>query len=195
MPKSKQGKLRLKELEEECMELIVDSGARLDMSDTGVHYELSSKFHSEVFFNMPRVFELAPRRERMARLFLMKMKEAEVPLGDIDILLGPAPTAIPFMCELQHFVEMQHTRLVFVEREVPKKFILRRGFKIAPEEKIFIVDDAGTTYETMRECIKIAQGKDGEVTNDDRGGTVVGCGVLIDRSVDGKRVWRQTPLG
>ena len=69
-------------------------------------------------------------------------------------------------------------RALFTERE-SGSMTLRRGFQIAPGEKILVVEDVVTTGGSTRETIEA-------VTR--AGGAVVGAGSLIDRSGGGADV-------
>jgi len=63
-------------------------------------------------------------------------------------------------------------RAIFTERE-NGKMTLRRSFEIKKDEKVLVVEDVITTGGSVREVIDIVK---------ERGGQVVGVGVLIDRS-------------
>ena len=63
---------RLRTLEKECADLIESSGAHLMTENTGVHYLLSSGMHTDEFYQLARVFECGPIRERLADLMLPK---------------------------------------------------------------------------------------------------------------------------
>jgi orotate phosphoribosyltransferase len=63
-------------------------------------------------------------------------------------------------------------RFIFVEKE-EGKLILRRGFKIAPGEKILIVEDVVTKGGRVQETIDIARAN---------GGHVLGVAMVVDRS-------------
>ena len=170
---------QLRTLEEDCLMAINDGGGRLDVTETGKHYLLSSGLHTGVFFQLSKVFENGSVRERLARLMLTKIKEAGINPKDIDILLGPAMGALPLIYTLQHFFELSHTRVIFAEKRRAGKFVLGRGFILPPDKRIFIIDDVGTTFGTVRKTIEAANracarmGWDAQIT---------GFAVLIDRT-------------
>ncbi len=176
MPKT--SKLNLEAMEEQCMRLIEESGARLEMKTTGVHYRLSSGCHSEIFFNMARVFERYSVRNYLAQFFLRKIKNGGIDPRSIDVLIGPATGALPLLYTLQNFPDFEHTRVMYAERDREGKFMLGKGFEIRDNEQIFILDDVGTTFKSLRAVQKIVESSNG---------CLRGVGVLIDRSPNEKR--------
>lgn len=175
------GAFRLKTLEEECLRIIEERGALFNTANTGSHYLLSSGLHTDIFFQLARVFEHGPSRERLAELLLWRMRENGVSLREIDVLVGPAFGALPLMYTLQHFSDLAHTRVFFVERGQDGQFVLARGFSFTPDDRIFIVDDVVTTFRTIRESISALHQTcvDEEERSD---AYIVGCAALIDRS-------------
>lgn len=161
-------------LEEECFRLI-EKKAKLVTKETGEHYLLSSGLHTDVFYNLKRVFESGPYRERLARLMLRRMEKAVIDPEEIDVLLGPAMGAIPLIHTLQHFHELEHTRALYVERNSEGKFVLAQGFELHPDEKVLIIDDAITTFGSIRATIQAAL----EACSD---AWIYGFGALVDRS-------------
>ena len=63
-------------------------------------------------------------------------------------------------------------RFIFVEKE-EGKLVLRRGFKIAPGERILVVEDVVTKGGRMQETLDIVR---------QLGGQVVGTTAIVDRS-------------
>ena len=63
-------------------------------------------------------------------------------------------------------------RFIFVEKE-DGKLVLRRGFKIAPFEKILVVEDVVTKGGRVQETLDIVRAN---------GGQVVGVAMVVDRS-------------
>jgi orotate phosphoribosyltransferase len=63
-------------------------------------------------------------------------------------------------------------RFIFVEKE-DGKLVLRRGFKIAPGEKILIVEDVVTKGGRVQETLDIVRA---------HGGNVAGVAMVVDRS-------------
>ena len=63
-------------------------------------------------------------------------------------------------------------RSIFTERE-SGKMTLRRGFKIAPGEKVLIVEDIVTTGGSIKEVVDVVNKAKGDI---------VGIGLFVDRS-------------
>ena len=63
-------------------------------------------------------------------------------------------------------------RFIFVEKE-EGKLVLRRGFKIAPGEKILVVEDVVTKGGRVQETMDIVRA---------HGGQVAGVAMVVDRS-------------
>ena len=63
-------------------------------------------------------------------------------------------------------------RFIFVEKE-EGKLVLRRGFKIAPGEKILVVEDVVTKGGRAQETLDIVRANSGQV---------VGVAMVVDRS-------------
>jgi len=64
-------------------------------------------------------------------------------------------------------------RALFVERDRSGQMALRRGFEIAPGERVLVIEDVWTTGGSTRETIGVVE---------QAGGLVVAAGALIDRS-------------
>ncbi len=75
--------------------------------------------------------------------------------------------------EVARTLDVRH---IFAEKNAAGKLELRRGFQIAPCEKVLVVEDVVTKGGRVQETIDIVRGL---------GGEVVGAGTLVDRS-DGK---------
>jgi orotate phosphoribosyltransferase len=130
------------------------------------HFILSSGLHSPVFFQKNAVFMDPARTERLCRALAEK---ARAEFGDIDVVVSPAVGAI-----IPGYETARHlgARAMFVERE-QGKFLLRRGFSIAPGERVLMVEDVVTTGLSSRECLDAIRCQPG---------VLVGAACLIDRS-------------
>jgi orotate phosphoribosyltransferase len=72
----------------------------------------------------------------------------------------------------QEVARQLRARFIFVEKE-EGKLVLRRGFKIAPGEKILVVEDVVTKGGRVQETMEIVRA---------HGGSVVGVAMVVDRS-------------
>jgi orotate phosphoribosyltransferase len=89
--------------------------------------------------------------------------------------LGAVTVVAPAMGGLvigQEVARQLGVRFIFVEKE-DGRLVLRRGFKIAPGEKIIIVEDVVTKGGRVQETIDIVRAN---------GGTVAGVAMVVDRS-------------
>jgi orotate phosphoribosyltransferase len=130
------------------------------------HFVLSSGRHSSVFLQKNLVMMYPSRASRACKALAEKIK-AE--FGHIDVVISPAVGGI-----IPGYETARHLgcRAMFVERE-NGVFQLRRGFEIAPNERVLMVEDIITTGLSSRECLEaLAQHK----------GHIVGGACLIDRS-------------
>jgi orotate phosphoribosyltransferase len=129
------------------------------------HFILSSGLHSPVFLQKMFVFQDPERTERLCRALAAKVTEA---FGRIDVVVSPAVGGIVPGYET---ARQLGAKAVFVERE-DGQFRLRRGFTIAPHERVLMVEDIVTTGLSSRECIAAIRDL----------GDLVGAACLIDRS-------------
>lgn len=176
-------RMNLQVMEEECLRIIENAGARLEMSNTGKHFLLSSGAHSESFFNMARVFERYSWRTLFAQFLLRRMREEGIderinPDCRIDVLVGPATGAMPLLYSLQSLPELDQTRVIYAERDKHDKFVFAKDFRVEDNERVFFVDDVGTTFTSLK-AIKT-------LLDTHFNAIIVGFGVLIDRSPEGE---------
>lgn len=173
---------QLRTLEEDCLRILNEGGARMITEETGVHYLLRCGLHSTVFYEVARALEKASHRERMARLILAKMLGAVINPKEIDVLLGPAVGALPLLFTMQHFYDLMHTRAIYAECNQEGVFELGRGFSLRSDERVFIIDDVGSTLGTIRKTIDAANRSCAKTGWD---ASIIGFAVLLDRrSID-----------
>jgi orotate phosphoribosyltransferase len=90
------------------------------------------------------------------------------PLGAVTVI---AP-ALGGLVIGQEVARQLGVRFIFAEKE-EGRLVLRRGFKIAPGEKILVVEDVVTKGGRVQETIDIVQA---------HGGNVGGVATIVDRS-------------
>ena len=98
------------------------------------HFILSSGRRSPVFLQKALVFSHPPTTERLCAALARKL-EAE--FGKIDVVVGPAVGGLIPGYETARALGC---RSIYTERE-GGVMSLRRGFTIAPEERVIIVED------------------------------------------------------
>ena len=126
------------------------------------HFKLSSGRHSDLFVQKFRVLEHPHLAERFGHDLAALFE------GEFDAVASPAGGAIVlgFSTALAG-----RTRFIFAER-VDDRMAFRRGFAIAPRERVLVVEDVVTTGGSAREVVDAVRAA---------GGNPVGVGTLIDR--------------
>jgi orotate phosphoribosyltransferase len=128
------------------------------------HFRLTSGLHSAGYMQ--------------SALVLQHPKEAEVlGRGLAELLREYAPTVVlsPALGGLIIGHEVARglgVRAIFAER-VEGKLTLRRGFSLAPTDRVVVIEDVVTTAGSTRETIAVAEAA---------GATVVAAGSMVDRS-------------
>jgi orotate phosphoribosyltransferase len=130
------------------------------------HFVLSSGLHSPVFLQKALVFADPARSARICAALAAKVLET---VGPVDVVASPAVGGI-----IPGYETARHLGVsaVYVERE-GGRFQLRRGFAIAPEARVLVVEDIVTTGLSSRECIDALR---------EAGVKVVAEGCIVDRS-------------
>ena len=150
-----------------------DSGQHLlsILQQTGAllegHFQLTSGLHSPRYLQCARVLQYPEHAEWAGREL-----GAHFAKDGVNAVVAPAMGGIIVAHEVARALGV---RALFTERE-SGVMTLRRGFQIAPGEKILVVEDVVTTGGSTRETIEA-------VTR--AGGAVVGAGSLVDRSGGG----------
>ena len=145
--------------QEQVLQVFRDTGALLEG-----HFILRSGLHSRQFFQCALALQQMPVVEKLGAALAAKVKS-----------LGAATVVSPAMGGLvigQEEARRLGVRFIFVEKE-DGKLVLRRGFKIAPGEKILVVEDVVPKGGRVQETIDIVRA---------HGGTVAGVAMVVDRS-------------
>jgi orotate phosphoribosyltransferase len=126
------------------------------------HFRLSSGRHSDLFVQKFRVLEDPRLAQRFGAAIADSFPHA------FDVVASPAVGAVVlgFTTALAG-----DARFIFAER-VDDKMAFRRGFQIAPHERVLVVEDVITTGGSAKEVVDLVN---------EQGGTVAGVGTLIDR--------------
>jgi orotate phosphoribosyltransferase len=130
------------------------------------HFILSSGRRSPVFLQKALVFSRPDVSEALCKALAAKITAR---FGKIDVVAGPAVGGI-----VPGYETARHlgARAIFAER-VDGVLQFRRGFTIAPGERVLIVEDIVTTGLSFRETVEALAAHPGEV---------VGGACIIDRS-------------
>ena len=131
------------------------------------HFILSSGLRSPVFLQKARVFMYPDKAEQLCRALADKIRDAG--FGDVSKVVSPAVGGI-----IPGYETARHLGLpaLYTER-VNGVFELRRGFELAPGERVIVVEDIVSTGLSIRECIDCLKAI---------GANVVAAACLIDRS-------------
>jgi orotate phosphoribosyltransferase len=143
----------------EALQIFRDSGALLEG-----HFVLRSGLHSRQFFQCALALQQMPVVEKLGAALATKLSS----LGAVTVV-SPAMGGLVIGQEVARQLGL---RFIFVEKE-EGKLVLRRGFKIAPGEKILVVEDVVTKGGRVQETLDIVRA---------HGGQVVGAAAIVDRS-------------
>jgi orotate phosphoribosyltransferase len=145
--------------EAEVLQVFRDTGALLNG-----HFILRSGLHSRQFFQCALALQQMPIVEKLGGALAQKVR----PLGAVTVV-SPAMGGLVLGQEVARQLGI---RFIFVEKE-EGKLALRRGFKIAPDEKILIVEDVVTKGGRVQETIDIVRANRAQI---------VGIAMAVDRS-------------
>jgi orotate phosphoribosyltransferase len=144
---------------DEVLQAFRDTGALLEG-----HFILRSGLHSRQFFQCALALQQMPIVEKLGAALADKVRS----LGAVTVV-SPAMGGLVIG---QEVARQLGVRFIFVEKE-EGKLVLRRGFKIAPGEKILIVEDVVTKGGRVQETIDIVRANKGVVS---------GVAMVVDRS-------------
>jgi orotate phosphoribosyltransferase len=144
---------------DEVLQVFRDTGALLEG-----HFILRSGWHSRQFFQCALALQQMPIVEKLGSALASQVRAVRA-----ATVVAPAMGGLVLG---QEVARQLRCRFIFVEKE-EGKLVLRRGFKIAPGEKILVVEDVITKGGRVQETIDIVR---------QNGGEVVGVAVAVDRS-------------
>jgi orotate phosphoribosyltransferase, Thermus family len=133
------------------------------------HFILRSGLHSGHYFQCAQVCQRLDAVERLAQLLLAKLQR-----HSFTTVLAPAMGGLVIGQEL---ARQARARYIFAEKE-NNTLVMRRGFVIAPGEKILIAEDVVTRGGRVIECLDIIR---------KAGGIPVAVAMLVDRSAGSAR--------
>lgn len=163
---------------EDVLETFREAGGLLEG-----HFILSSGRRSPVFLQKALVFS---RPDLASRLCSALAEQVKAKYGRIDVVAGPAVGGIIPGYEM---ARQLGCRAIFAER-VEGQLEFRRGFSIAEDERVLIMEDIVTTGLSFRETVEALDKLAGEIVGgacviDRSGGEAdVGCSLLALAEVD-----------
>jgi orotate phosphoribosyltransferase len=128
------------------------------------HFKLTSGLHSRNYFQCAKVLQYPEYNELLAQLIADHFAGSE-----IDVVIAPAVGGI---VTGQEVGRQLGKRTIFAERQ-DGAMTLRRGFAVAPGEKVLVCEDVVTTGGSVREVVELMK---------QSGAVVVGVGFIVDRS-------------
>ena len=132
------------------------------------HFLLTSGRHSAAYWEKFRVLQYPAYTEPLCRLIATHFQKQGV-----QVVAGPTTGGIILAYEVARQLEV---RGIFAEKEGTQERDFRRGFNINRDERVLIVDDILTTGSSICEVVAAVNRQ---------GGTIIGIGVLVDRSEQG----------
>jgi orotate phosphoribosyltransferase len=144
---------------EDSFAVCSSSGALL----TG-HFKLSSGLHSPQYFQCAKLLEHANVGEQIAKALAPVCAKWHP-----QTVVAPALGAILFGYELSRAMGIRN---IFAERPTGE-FEIRRGFELAPGERVLLAENVVTTGGSVLETAKLVR---------KLGAEVVGYAVIVDRS-------------
>lgn len=152
--------MHLNQSENQVRQILEDSGALLNG-----HFLLTSGRHSAQYIQCAQVLKYPKYAE-----FLGQAVAAAYDDVPIDLVIGPALGGVIIAHEVARTLDRT---CLFAERDNSGRMCLRRGFKIEAGQRVLVVEDVITTGGSVSDVINLVRGA---------GGTVVGVGVIVDRS-------------
>ena len=133
------------------------------------HFRLSSGLHSSGYLQSALVLQYPKHAELLGR----KLAEALADLTKREPIGSVISPALGGLIVGHEVARAMGVRFLFTERDADRKMSLRRGFSIAPGEKLIVIEDVITTGGSTREVIDVVRAM---------GGIAIAAGSIIDRS-------------
>jgi orotate phosphoribosyltransferase len=143
----------------DVLELFKKTGALLEG-----HFIYASGRHGHQFLQAARVMQYPQHNERLCAALAAQFAGTQV-----DLVVGPATGGIILAYETARHL---NCRAAFTEK-VDGGMAMKRGFMLQPGTRVLVVEDIITTGGSVKKSITHLE---------ERGATIVGVGVLIDRS-------------
>lgn len=128
------------------------------------HFELTSGLHSPGYLQCALVLQHPDQAEALGAAIAGQVRELAP-----AVVLSPALGGVVIGQEVARALGV---RAIFAERK-EGALVLRRGFTLAPGERVLVVEDVVTTGGSTRETIEVARAA---------GADVVGAAAIVDRS-------------
>jgi orotate phosphoribosyltransferase len=144
---------------DELLDLYRKSGALLEG-----HFRLTSGLHSPGYLQSALVLQHPQHAEALGRALADRVRDLRP-----TVVLSPALGGVVIGQEVARALGV---RAIFVERQ-DGALTLRRGFVVAENDRVLVIEDVLTTGGSTRETMHVARAA---------GGQVVGAAAMVDRS-------------
>ena len=151
--------------QEAVLDLFRKSGALLEG-----HFRLSSGLHSDRYLQSALVLQYPEFADALGRALADRTRHMQP-----TVVLSPALGGIVIGQEVGHALGV---RAIFAERQ-DGLMTLRRGFSLAPSDRVLVVEDVITTGGSTTETAAVAEAI---------GAHVVGAAAIVDRSPSASRL-------
>ncbi|MBF9219730.1 orotate phosphoribosyltransferase [Hymenobacter ruricola] len=131
------------------------------------HFRLSSGLHSDTYVQCARFLRRPDLAAPAAAALAGQIQAADL---QPDVVVGPAMGGVVIGYELARQLGVPG---IFTERDADGQMTLRRGFTIAPGEKVIIAEDVVTTGKSTLEVARVLR---------EMGAEVLAVASLIDRT-------------
>jgi orotate phosphoribosyltransferase len=128
------------------------------------HFLLSSGLHSDQYLQSALVLSDPVIAEMLGSALANLFRDP------IDTVVSPAIGGLIIGHEV---ARAKRSRAIFSEKDDKGKPVLRRGFEVAPKERVLVIEDVITTGLSTGEVLILLQ---------DAGAEIVGAGSLVNRS-------------
>jgi len=130
--------------QEEALQIFRDTGALLDG-----HFVLRSGLHSRQFFQCAKALQQMPVVEKLGAALADRVRGES-----ISTVVAPAMGGLVIG---QEVARQLGVRFIFAEKDDDGKLVMRRGFSLAPDERVLIVEDVITRGGRLQETIDIVR--------------------------------------
>ncbi|HOC06316.1 MAG: orotate phosphoribosyltransferase [Bacillota bacterium] len=128
------------------------------------HFLLTSGLHSDTYLQCALVLQYPQLAQELAAAMAAKLAGQK-----IDVVVGPAMGGVTWAYQLGLTLGC---RAIFAERS-EDVMTLRRGFSVAPGERVLVAEDVATTGGSTHEVVCLMKGS---------GAVVVGVALIVDRT-------------
>ena len=150
--------------ESSVLDLFIQTGAYLRG-----HFRLTSGLHSAAYLQSALVLQYPQHAEALGRELAAALTELADTEG-VALVIAPALGGLIIGHEVARALDV---RFQFMERDADRRMSLRRGFTLAPGERVLVVEDVITTGGSTIEVIDVVRAA---------GAVPVAAGSIIDRS-------------